>query len=133
MELTQFQRIKSLLPIEVTAAFIALQTIINGDELSQVPGAYEGSNDHHFLMAILIFFLVVVNTILLFRGGLRDLFSLSFSSAGFIIWAANIDSVRWQDQISLLGVSPNASQILLPILAVLYSLLAAVFAAQKPT
>jgi len=128
MELTQLQKIKSLLPVEVTAAFIALQSIINGKEIQGAPGTFEGSNDHHLTMGILLVVLAIANTVLLRRGGITDTFSLAFSTLGFCVWAVNLDAVRWQDKISQLGVSPDASQILLPVLAILYSLATAIVA-----
>lgn len=134
MELTQLQRIKGLLPIEITAAFIAIQALVNGDPLPVQGAQFVGSNDHHMLMGIVICLLILLNAALLYRGGQRDVFSIGFSTIGFVIWALNIDETRWQDAISSLGISPETTVVLLPILAIFYSLLAAIIAAgNRPT
>ena len=128
MEITQLHKIKAMLPIEVTAAFIAIQKIVNGKPLpANAGGGFEGANDHHTLMAATIIILLAANVALLRRGGIRDLFSIFFSSLGFLIWAVTLDEIRWQDQISQVGITPETSVILLPIFAVFYSLAAAIF------
>lgn len=129
MQFTQLQKIKALLPVEVTAAFIGLQSILNGEKLDV--GGFKGANDHHVIMAFLILLLIVSNILLLYKGGMRDWFSITFSTIGFLIWALNLDQIRWQDSISSLGLSPDVSIILLPILAIIYSLAAAIVSTNR--
>lgn len=134
MEPTQLQKIKGILPLEVTAAFLAIQTIFNGQ---LIPGTtiFEGANRNlHWMFTVLII-LAIGNVILLVKSGEKQPFLILFSTLGFLIWAINIDLDRWQDWISrTFGAAPEAfgTNLLFPVLAVLYSFAAAVIAT-KPT
>lgn len=128
MEPTQLQKIKALLPIEVTAAFIAIQRIVNG-ELDPVTNLYPGANLYFFEMLALLLLLCLCNLVLVRRGGEDRVGMLVFSTVGFVIWAINLDIVRWEDRISeVFSAAPGGflTSLFLPILAVLYSLSAAI-------
>lgn len=130
---SQFQRIKSMLPVEITTAFVAIKTIF--DEMrvgvGNLPaGQAENLGAMVFVMAILI----IINVYFLRRSGESSIFLLAFSTVGFVIWSMNLDIIRWEDWFSTkLGFSPASigAKEIVGVLAVLYALFALVLSEKK--
>lgn len=128
MEVSQLQKIKALLPVEVTAAFIAIQAIVNGPE-DPSTGLHPGANQHFLEMLGLLVLLSACNVALIYKGGERRLGFIAFSTLGFLIWAINLDSLRWEDPISLAfeaGPGDFFTNLFFPVLVVIYSLTTAI-------